>query len=272
MIPRDLPFDLARIGEVLEQHAVRYVVIGGMSGTFHGMVEYRTKDIDLLVQHTTENLACLAAALTELRAVPLGTNDDRLIVGADLGAASTQWDTDAGPIDVLVTAAWSNDSIVIYSDIVRGSVVFDLGSGVAMPVASLDDLIRMKEVWWDDATQGTRFEYREIPAAMAEEVRALVARVLKAAVREELRPMGDPASVEAIVAVLGKPVKKRGRIRGPMKALKGEKMPEFMVELRAIKSQSARALEALILSTQAGPISSREDFLDVLLDKGAPLI
>ena len=83
--------------------------------------------------------------------------------------------------------------------------------------------------------------------AMAEEVRALVARVLKAAAREELRPMGDPASVEAIVAVLGKPVKKRGRIRGPMKALKGEKMPEFMVELRAIKSQSARALEALIL-------------------------
>jgi len=24
------------------------------------------------------------------------------------------------------------------------------------------DLIRMKEIWWDDATQGTKFEYREI--------------------------------------------------------------------------------------------------------------
>lgn len=41
--PDDLPFDLARIGEVLEHHAVRYVVIGGMSGTFHGMVDYRTR-------------------------------------------------------------------------------------------------------------------------------------------------------------------------------------------------------------------------------------
>jgi elongation factor G len=28
------------------------------------------------------------------------------------------------------------------------------------------DLIRMKEIWWDDATQGTRFEYRDVPAEM----------------------------------------------------------------------------------------------------------
>ena len=44
MIQDDLPFALARIGEVLEQHSVRYVVIGGMSGMFHGMVDYRTKE------------------------------------------------------------------------------------------------------------------------------------------------------------------------------------------------------------------------------------
>ncbi len=31
-------------------------------------------------------------------------------------------------------------------------------------------------------------------------------------------------------------------------------------------------LEALILATRAGSITSREDFLDGLLDKGAPLI
>jgi hypothetical protein len=30
-------------------------------------------------------------------------------------------------------------------------------------------------------------------------------------------------------------------------------------------------VEALILATLAGPIGSREDFLDGLLDKGAPL-
>ena len=32
--------------DVLERHGVRYVLIGGVSGTFHGMVEYRTKDVD----------------------------------------------------------------------------------------------------------------------------------------------------------------------------------------------------------------------------------
>jgi predicted nucleotidyltransferase len=141
----DLPFDLAKIGELLEQHDVRYVVIGGMSGAFHGMVDYRTKDVDLLVHNTIVNLDRRAAALTELGAVPLGTDDRRAILGTELQAASTQWDTDAGPVDVLVTAAWSNESIVVYSDIERGSTVFDVGRGIAMPAASLDDLIRMKE-------------------------------------------------------------------------------------------------------------------------------
>ena len=60
--PDELPFDLARIGEVLERHVVRYVVIGRMSGTFHGMVDYRTKDVDLLVSENVDNLIRLAAA------------------------------------------------------------------------------------------------------------------------------------------------------------------------------------------------------------------
>jgi predicted nucleotidyltransferase len=145
VIPADLPFDLARIGEVLEHHAVRYVVIGGMSGAFHGMVDYRTKDVDVLAERTAENLDRLASALTELRAVPLGTEDQRPITGEELGVASTQWSTDAGPVDVLVTAAWTNDSFVMYAAIERGSTVFDTGRGVRMPVASLDDVIRMKE-------------------------------------------------------------------------------------------------------------------------------
>jgi elongation factor G len=33
--------------------------------------------------------------------------------------------------------------------------------------AGVVDLIRMKQIWWDDETQGTRFEFREIPADMA---------------------------------------------------------------------------------------------------------
>jgi elongation factor G len=45
---------------------------------------------------------------------------------------------------------------------------------IQLPIGAEDqfvgvvDLIRMKEIWWDDATQGTKFEYREIPADMKE--------------------------------------------------------------------------------------------------------
>jgi integrase len=84
---------------------------------------------------------------------------------------------------------------------------------------------------------------------MAEEVRALIARVIDAAGREELRPKNEPASRAAIVAVLGEPKKRPPGARGgPMPALKYRDMPTFMTELRAIKTQSSRAMEALILS------------------------
>jgi hypothetical protein len=109
-----LPFDLRKIGEVLGQHNVRYVVIGGMSGAFHGMVDYRTKHVDLWCRTVPRISVALLQRLAPLGAVPFGTTDRWPIIGAELAAASTQWDADAGPVDVLVTAAWTNESIVVY--------------------------------------------------------------------------------------------------------------------------------------------------------------
>jgi elongation factor G len=43
------------------------------------------------------------------------------------------------------------------------------------------DLIRMKEIWWDPATQGTKFEYREVPAHMREECLEWRAKMVEAA-------------------------------------------------------------------------------------------
>lgn len=55
--------------------------------------------------------------------------------------------------------------------------------------------------------------------------------------------------------------------------LHGRAMTAISTEERVMARSLARAVvEALILATQAGTISSREDFLDDLLDKGAPLI
>jgi elongation factor G len=63
--------------------------------------------------------------------------------------------------------------------------------GVAVPIqlpigaedkfAGVVDLIRMKEIWWDDSTQGTKFEYREIPAEMRAECEEWRAKMIEAA-------------------------------------------------------------------------------------------
>jgi elongation factor G len=58
---------------------------------------------------------------------------------------------------------------------------------IQLPIGAEDkfvgvvDLIRMKEIWWDDATQGTRFEHREIPAEMLEECEEWRAKMIEAA-------------------------------------------------------------------------------------------
>lgn len=55
--------------------------------------------------------------------------------------------------------------------------------------------------------------------------------------------------------------------------LHGRAMTAISTTERVMARSLAReVVEALISSTQAGPISSREEFLDGLLDKGAPLI
>jgi elongation factor G len=45
-------------------------------------------------------------------------------------------------------------------------VVIQLPIGAEENFAGIVDLIRMKSIWWDDETQGMRFEYREIPDDM----------------------------------------------------------------------------------------------------------
>ena len=58
---------------------------------------------------------------------------------------------------------------------------------VQLPIGAEDsfegvvDLIRMKEIWWDPATQGTKFEYRDIPANMREQCAEWRAKMVEAA-------------------------------------------------------------------------------------------
>ncbi|MBX9828017.1 MAG: hypothetical protein K2Y27_23860 [Xanthobacteraceae bacterium] len=55
--------------------------------------------------------------------------------------------------------------------------------------------------------------------------------------------------------------------------LHGRAMTDISTEEQVMARSLARqVVEALILATQAGPVPSREDFLDGLLDRGAPLL
>lgn len=55
--------------------------------------------------------------------------------------------------------------------------------------------------------------------------------------------------------------------------LHGRAMTDISTQERVMARSLAReVVEALILATQSESISSREDFLDGLVDKGAPLI
>jgi elongation factor G len=43
------------------------------------------------------------------------------------------------------------------------------------------DLVKMKSIWWDEETQGMKFEYRDIPAAMLKECQEWRAKMIEAA-------------------------------------------------------------------------------------------
>jgi elongation factor G len=82
-------------------------------------------------------------------------------------------------------------------------VPIQLPIGAEDGFVGLVDLIRMKEIWWDDQTQGTRFEYREVPADMLDECKAWRAKLIEVAAEgsEELLHKyleGGELSVEEI--------------------------------------------------------------------------
>jgi elongation factor G len=58
---------------------------------------------------------------------------------------------------------------------------------IQLPIGAEDtfegvvDLIRMKEIWWDPSTQGTRFEYREVPEQMRAQCEEWRSKMIEAA-------------------------------------------------------------------------------------------
>ena len=88
----------------------------------------------MLIRSDRHNRRRLAEALTDLGAVSDHPID------ADDFVGNTQWKTDAGDVDVLVTATGPDETILMYADIEPGALIIEIASGRLVPTASLDDI------------------------------------------------------------------------------------------------------------------------------------
>ena len=135
--------DPARILATLAQHAVDFVVIGGLATVAHGS-RRTTRDIDVVVAPDNDNLARLEAALARLGAVQLVEGAaERPIEPADIAmvglGATLHTRSPAGRLDIVGAPAGAAP----YPQLRKRSMTSRVG-GVETRIAGLDDLIAMK--------------------------------------------------------------------------------------------------------------------------------
>lgn len=148
------PFDAPAILRTLDDHGVRYVLVGGVAAIAHGYAG-ATFDADIVPERRQPNLGRLASALRELRAQPYADprRTDLAADGAppeagklDLGDPASLlkellwfFSTSAGRLDVLlvIDGPGGYEPLAARASMVRIA-------GVDVPVASLDDLIESK--------------------------------------------------------------------------------------------------------------------------------
>jgi hypothetical protein len=130
-----------RILELLEQHDVAYIVVGGVAAVLQG-APVTTFDIDTLVKVDAENADRLLAALAALQAryrehtqVIRPTRDD-ILAGGHLLLM-----TNSGPLDVLGFIGRGKR----YDDVAKDVTTIDVG-GLQIRVLNLRALIEDKRV------------------------------------------------------------------------------------------------------------------------------
>ncbi|HMJ71943.1 MAG TPA: hypothetical protein VK471_01115 [Solirubrobacterales bacterium] len=139
------PLDPVRIFEALERRGVEYLTIGGVAVNAHGHLR-NTRDVDVLIEWTTENMRRLAVALGELDAKLFGVDADLLDVDpldpeALFNGGNFTLRTAAGGLDL-----FDPDEIPGGRpyDEMRPRAVEATVAGIRIRAVGLDDLIRLK--------------------------------------------------------------------------------------------------------------------------------
>lgn len=142
MTRREVPLAADAILRCLADHAVDYLLIGGLAVQAHGHVR-TTQDADLLPAPGRANLDRLAAALVELNARPSGGGalpEERPLDGAAIESAGVlTFDTDAGGVDVHTAPPGATT----YAAMRERALELEV-TGTRVAVVGRDDLIAMK--------------------------------------------------------------------------------------------------------------------------------
>lgn len=146
------------------EHDVRFVLIGGLATILRGGAVI-TQDLDICYDRRWDNLESLATALTamnsRLRGAPEGLPfilDSQTLRNGD----SFTFTTSFGSVDVLGTPSGTMG----YDDLQRTAEAMTVSDGMTIMVASLDDLIRMKQA----ANRAKDRAHLEILGALRDEI------------------------------------------------------------------------------------------------------
>jgi len=130
--------DPERLLRSLVDHGVEFCVIGAVAAWLQGNPTV-TIDLDVMPRRELGNAERLAAALNELGARPRGSGAALDLEGADfLGRQIQQFDTEAGPLDVVPRAA----AIGGFEDVATIELVLD---DLSVRVLAIDDVIASKK-------------------------------------------------------------------------------------------------------------------------------
>ena len=137
-------FDPLGALRTLMAYKVDFVLIGGLAARLHGSPTV-TNDLDVCHDRSPANLKRVARALGEMEAsLRLPDPAERVDVSIDERLlAATQnltLSTEFGSLDLLARPAGTDG----YEDLIRDAMTLELERSLAVAVASVDDLIRMK--------------------------------------------------------------------------------------------------------------------------------
>ncbi|HTU80369.1 MAG TPA: hypothetical protein VMF09_16585 [Solirubrobacteraceae bacterium] len=136
------PLDLRELFRVLAEHAVDYLVIGGVAAQVHGR-RRTTKDLDVMPAPEAENFKRLEAALVALDAHPLELGSSAPTPNAEqlrLAPIVPPLATRHGELHIL------NDvpGATAYAGMRTRALTTELDE-IAINIVGVDDLIRMKQ-------------------------------------------------------------------------------------------------------------------------------